>query len=250
MKANAYTFVVMTIVIALAAGCSTDQPSSGSTPAETEGSPNSQQLVFTAIGDYIVPGTAHLARLKGFTECKDTYYTLTCQHTKPPSFFGAMVVSAQIDLTRGNHAGTESDAISAESKDIKGATLDELSYDSISLTFKPTEFDEACLKRSTKESWERPNECAKANTIGAALHAMKNEGWILVSERKGNRTWMHPGTAATISSSNFGPDNMLRLSKADLEEVQSTLADHAARELETAKQKAASQSLVDQMKTN
>lgn len=250
MKMRCLMFTVTAITMTLA-GCSvesdgqTDKKSTASIGATAE---TSRQLTFAAVGEYIVPGAAHLARSKGFTKCEDTHYALVCTHPKPPHFFGVPVLVAQVQMDRGNHLAIEPEPENSGAGNIKGATLDDLSYASIDLTFSPQQFDDACIERVAKESWERPAECAMPGTVEAAVHAMRAEGWVLVHDRKGNRTWMHPETAAEISSSGIGPDDMLKLSKANLQEVRSTLEEHTAELVKIEKESAAAQALVDQMK--
>lgn len=234
-------------------GCSTEidgqadkQPAaSGQNAAET-----GKQLNFSAIGEYIVPGTAILARSKGFTACEANYYALVCTHPNPPPFFGVPVMMAQVQMDRGNHLDPEGEIKNPEIVGIKSASLDDLSYSSIDLSFSPQKYDEACVERLAQKTWERPAECAMPGTVESAVHAMAAQGWILVYDRRGNRTWMHPEVAAEITSSGIGPDDMLKLSKATPDEVRSTLEQHNAEQTKRDEENAAAQALVDQMKAN
>lgn len=250
MKMKCLIYMATTIALTLG-GCSVEsdgragKKSTASTEATVQ---TSKKLTFAAVGEYIVPGIAHLARSKGFTQCEDTYYALVCTHPKPPHFFGVPVMVAQVQMDRGNHLDIEGKTENPIPSNIKGAKLDDLSYASIDLTFSPQQFDDACIERLAKESWERPAECAMPGTVEAAVHAMTAAGWILVYDRKGSRTWMHPETPAKISSSGIGPDDMLTISKANLQEVRSTVTERSAELEKMEKESAAAQALVDQMK--
>lgn len=235
--------VVLLGVMALI-GQFVDPPPAPPTSVEAA-QPPGKQLSFYEVSGYVVPGMPSLAKQMGYTKCEHSYYALTCQHPSPPDFFGVPVQSATVSMDRGNHVGLQ-EQTPAQTDNIQGASLDELSYKSILLEFKPQTYDQACIDRLKTTSYSM--ECADPGTVDAVVRAMERDGWVLVSDWKGNRTWLHHEVNASIADMRWSPDNALTLSKEDPADVRDRLAEHARRNAKRAKEEANAKRLVDEMK--
>jgi hypothetical protein len=131
-----------------------------------------------------VSGTPDVAKVDGFTKCKNEYSYYRCAASKTISIFGIPAKNGYIDL-KPNGAYRE----------VSEAPAEKLWYSAVNLSIEQYVVDEKCVKKVRAKSKEKniwaeaipPDECIVPGGIPALKEKLEAAGWLSEPIKHGAR---------------------------------------------------------------